>query len=108
LIYGTGYSDLFSIVLMPSYDLTDKIELVGRYTFSTSEDDDGVRLQKRYESSAALNPRGDTYHAIYGGITYRICGDKLKLMTGVEYSTLSGGDADYDGLTYFAGVRTQF
>lgn len=108
LIYGTGDSDLFSIVLMPSYDLTDKIELVGRYTFSTSEDDDGVRLQKRYESSAALNSRGDAYHAIYGGITYRICGDKLKLMTGVEYSTLSGGDADYDGLTYFAGVRTQF
>ena len=111
LIYGSDdevNGDIYSIVIMPHYDLTDKIELVGRYTFSASGGENGVQLQKRYEQPAATDNRGDSYHAFYGGVNYRICGDKLKLMTGIEYSTLDGGDSDYDGFTYFAGVRTYF
>ncbi len=111
LIYGSDdgdHGDIFSVVIMPHVDLTDKLELVGRYTFSTSSSDEGVRLQSRYERAADFSDRGDTYHALYGGLNYRLCGDKLKLMTGVEWSTLSGGSDDFDGFTYFAGVRTYF
>ena len=123
IIYGTGtdnknHGDVFGIVLMPTYALTDKLEAVFRYTYSTSDSPTGIRLQSRYERPAAdLNQRGSDYNAFYLGLNYYICKDKLKLMTGVEYSTLgapavgSGHDkqsGDYDGWTYFAGVRLYY
>jgi hypothetical protein len=46
--------------------------------------------------------RSDLYNAVYAGLQYFICEDKLKLMTGVEWSDLDGGG---DSWTYFAGIR---
>lgn len=117
LIYATGVddnrnSDAFSLVIMPYYALTEKLEAVFRYTYSTSDGAEGIRLQSRYErggDAAPLNTRGDNYNAFYLGLNYYICGDKLKLMNGVEYATLDAPKgADWDGWTYFAGVRLYF
>ena len=117
LIYGTGIndnrnSDVFGLVIMPYYAITEKLEGVFRYTYSQSDGEEGIRLQSRYErarGAAPLNARGDSYNAFYAGLKYYLCGDKLKLMTGVEYATLDAPVSDdWDGWTYFAGVRLYF
>lgn len=112
IIYGVGegdVGDVFGIVVMPYYEITDKLEGVLRYTYSTGDGDDSIRLQKRYERPAStLGEYGDNYHAIYGGLNYYICGDKLKLMTGVEWATLDRPGGSFDSWTYLAGVRLYF
>ena len=111
LIYGIegsfGNDDVYGLVLMPYYDLTDNLELVFRYTFSKSVSEDGLNVQSRYERASAGRLRGDEYHAFYGGLNWYICGDKLKIMNGIEYSQLDGlNENDY--WTYFTGVRMYF
>jgi len=50
--------------------------------------------------------KGNTYASAYAGLNYYIYGHKLKLMNGVEYSHLGGGD--YDGYTFLSGLRFSF
>jgi phosphate-selective porin OprO/OprP len=113
LIYAIGYagvSDVFGLVVLPYYDINDGLRLVARYQYATADSSDGLRLQSRYERPAVedgSSTRGDDYHAIYAGLNWYICGENLKLMTGIEWSGL-GGKADYDGYTFFTGVRTNF
>ena len=104
-----GAGDVAGVVLMPWYDLTDKLKLVSRYQLSASNSNDGIRLQRRYERTVATPEaeRGDLYHAAYLGLNYQINGDKLKLMSGLEYSHLDGA-VEIDAWTFFAGVRLYF
>ncbi|VFN03582.1 MAG: Phosphate-selective porin O and P [Candidatus Kentron sp. G] len=118
LMYGEGtgdVSDVYGAVLMPYYDIADKFDVVLRYTYSDSDDKDGIRLQKRYEQTVAeYGDSGDSYHAIYGGLNYYICKDKLKMMLGLEYSTLdrfqedTDSTDDFDQVTFFSGIRLYF
>lgn len=117
--YATGadgtYSDVFGFFVQPTYDIIPKkLQLVGRYSFASSDGPLGVSGQSRYErvvsASAAPNRgRGDTYHALYGGVQYFIYGDKLKLMAGAEYAKLDNETSDsYDGVTLLSGLRFSF
>lgn len=117
IIYAAGIddahnSDVFGIVFMPSYYLTDDLQAVFRYQYAVSDSDDGIRLRSRYEragDAAPLNTRGEDYHAFYAGLNYYICDHKLKLMLGAEYATLdSPNAADWDGWTWLAGVRMYY
>ncbi len=103
-------SDVFGFFIQPTYDvIPKKLQLVGRYSFSTSEGDLGVIGQGRYERTVAdAGGRGDLYHAIYGGLQYFIHGDKLKLMAGAEWSRLDGPVEAYDGFTLLSGIRFSF
>lgn len=108
---GTGDdTDVFGFFIQPTYDIIpDKLQLVGRYSFATSEGDLGVVGQGRYERTvAAAGGRGDSYHALYGGLQYFIHGDKLKLMAGAEWSRLDGPVEAYDGVTLLSGIRFSF
>ena len=68
---------------------------------------DGLSLPSRYEgASDTTDGSGNTYTSAYLGINYYIYGHKLKLMNGVEYSHLGGGD--YDGFTFLSGLRFSF
>ena len=114
LIYASGSgetADVWGIVVMPYYSLTEKLEGVFRYTCTDSDAGDGIRLAGRYEREVdnLSVDRGDNYQSIYLGANYYIYGDRLKLMSGVEYSTadLRGG-ADWDSWTWFGGVRFHF
>jgi phosphate-selective porin OprO/OprP len=83
---------------------------------ASSSDPDGMKLQSRYESvSPNTNPlngkrtsdsSGNTYFSTYLGLNYYLHGHKAKLMTGVEYSHLGGGD--YNGTTFYSGLRIAF
>ena len=113
LIFAAGSDDnpdLYGAVLMPSYSLTDTTELVARYDIAYS---DGLRLRRRYERSVpevADGGRGDFFQGVYLGLNHYIHDHKLKLMTGVQYSDMDGGGdgGDFDGWTWFGGVRLFF
>src|SRR5215471_11128413 len=118
LTWAHGLGDrpaAFGITLLPTYVIAknllskkDVLQAVLRYQFAASNKDNGLQLQQRYEQEIMSGGAGDHYHAIYGGINYLIFGDRLKLMTGVEYSTMHDSAHDggaFNGWTYFAGVR---
>jgi phosphate-selective porin OprO/OprP len=74
---------------------------------ASSSDPDGLRVPSRYERLVAGDDeKGNTYTSAYLGLNYYLYGHKLKLMNGVEYSTLGGGD--YDGYTFMSGLRFSF
>jgi phosphate-selective porin OprO and OprP len=108
---GSGAdSSVFGFFVQPTYDIMPgRLQLVGRYTFSTSTGDTGVRPQGRYEVPAG-SARGDSYHALYLGGQYFLHGDKLKLLAGAEYAALGeNSSADrYDGFTFLTGFRLSF
>ena len=104
---------LFGLVIMPYFDITEKLQGVLRYHYAASDGPDGIRSRSRYERAAIDDgggTRGDSYHSIYAGLNYYIYDHKLKLMTGLEYANLDGvdSDSDYDGWTYLAGVRLYY
>lgn len=103
--------NLFGVILLPSYKLTEQIELVARYQYLASNKDNGVSLQKRYERRAPELPtsKGNNYHALYGGVNYYIYKDKLKLMGGLEYSHMDlANNGSYNQMTLFGAVRFYF
>lgn len=104
-------SDSVGFYIQPTYDiLAKKVQLVGRYSYATSESPQGISGQSRYERKVAdAQGLGDAYHSIYGGAQYFIHGDKLKLMAGGEWSRLQNGDTDsYNGFTWLSGIRLSF
>ena len=111
---GDGVPGVFGVYLQPTYDLVPKkLQVVGRYTWTTGDGPDSVLAQSRYERMAPSHTgggRGGEYHAGYLGLQYFIYGDKLKLMAGAEYAHLTGGGngGDFDGLTVLTGIRLSF
>lgn len=106
-----GIGDLYGFIILPSFDITDRIQLVLRYQFLTSNQSDGIRLQGRYERFAPDLPTtyGNNYQAVYGGINFYIYKDRMKIMSGMEYAHLEltrGGG--YNSLTLFAAFRMWF
>lgn len=106
--------DVAGFFIQPTYDLIPKkLQLVGRYSFSAGDGIDSIRAQSRYELEAPNitgSGRGNQYQAFYLGGQYFFYGDKLKLLAGGEYATLSGGNngGDYDGFTFLTGIRFSF
>ncbi len=89
---GGRRGDAHGINFQPSFFLTDTLQIVGRYQLATSDQPAGLTAQRRYERNVGLTP-GNLYQAAYAGVNYFIAGHRLKLMTGVEYATLSGRDS---------------
>lgn len=103
--YG-GQSDLWAAMLMPSFDITPRLQAVARLTRLESRDDDGLRLA-RYENRV-VSGRGDAYSEIYLGLNYYFYGHKLKLQTGVQYAEMRDRAEDggaYAGWAWTSGLR---
>jgi len=113
-----GNKSVMSLTVLPTYifwhDLIrqgDAWEAVLRYQYAVSDGANGLQLQSRYEQKVVPGGLGNNYNAVYAGINYLIYGNRLKLMTGVEYSLMKNSSAtgdSYNGWTYFAGVRLYF
>ncbi|MGA0805829.1 MAG: porin [Pseudohongiellaceae bacterium] len=73
--------------LQPSWFITRKVQLVGRYQLAFSDSPAGLRAQRRYERPAGLD-RGDHYQAAYVGADYYLAGHRTKLMAGLEYARM--------------------
>lgn len=102
--------DLFGIVLMPHYMLTDRLQFVGRYTWSGSNESDGIRLLNRYErrSVPAGFEFGDRHNAFYAGLNYYFYGHKLKLLSGIEYTDFDSVSGNTSIWTGKAALRFYF
>ena len=77
---ATGYlrqSDLWSVMAMPFFNVTDKFNSSARYTFIESDDPNGVQLAT-YENRVVTG-RGDRYNEAYAGANYYFYGHRLKL-----------------------------
>lgn len=102
--------DLFGLVVMPHYMLTDRLQFVGRYTWSGSDTDDGIRLLDRYERRA-VPPGfefGDRHQALYAGLNYYFYGHKLKLMSGLEYTDFESVNGNTSIFTANLALRFYF
>ncbi|MFT4176619.1 MAG: porin [Luteolibacter sp.] len=104
---GSNQSDVVGLTIIPTYDFTKCLQLVGRLQVASSSDPNGLRVSSRYERLAAGDDEsGNTYTAAYLGLNYYIYGHKLKFMNGIEYSQIGGGT--YDGYTFMSGLRMSF
>ncbi len=107
--YGSGYGsqgDVFGFLVMPFYNITDKLQIVARYTYLEGDTDNSLRFS-RYESFATSG-RGDEYQEIYAGLNYYLYGHKLKLQTGFTYAMMEDAANDggnYDGWSWTTGLR---
>ena len=109
---------LFGLTLMPAYMLGknvilkgDALEAVLRYQYSTCNGANGLQLQQRYEQKLVSGGQGDNYNAVYGGLNWLLYENRLKLMTGVEYSVMTDNAEDggnFKGLTYLTGIRLYY
>lgn len=109
---GQGHQgDVWGASLTPTYFLVpNKLQAVLRYQYAHG-DNNGLKLQQRYEGLApdlTAMGVGSDYNAVYAGLNYYIYGHNLKLMTGVEYNSLTGGPQNFSGWTYLAGLRASF
>ncbi len=112
-----GQSSVWGLTLLPTYELSqnlfiggDALQLALRYQYAESDESNGLLLPKRYEQEVAIGG-GDNYQAFYLGLSYLLNSDKLKLMAGAEYAEMDdpiNDGGDYQGWTYFAGLRLYF
>jgi phosphate-selective porin OprO and OprP len=104
---ATGYlgqSDLWSVMLMPYVNATDKLQLVTRYTTVQSEDPAGVQLLN-YENRVVTR-RGDSYNEWYLGANYYFYGHRLKVQSGLDYADLDNlSNQIYNGWGWTTGLR---
>ena len=109
LALGEGYfdqSDLWGLVLMPFYDVSELVQLVGRYTYLSSDHGNGL-VFNRYEDKIAQGA-GDEYHEIYAGLNLFFYGHKLKWQTGLQYAQMddkADDGGEYDGWGITSGLR---
>jgi phosphate-selective porin OprO/OprP len=110
---GTGLgaqSNIWGFLIEPYYNLTPQLQLVARYGFANSSADNGLALQKRYEQKVETG-KGNEYQSAYFGVNYFIYGQKLKVMSGIEYSEMQDRANDggaFNGWTLLTGVRMYF
>ncbi len=106
---GQGYygqSDLWGFYIMPYHRFHTDWEVVGRYTFLDSKDENGLRFG-RYERSIAEG-KGDRYNELFLGLNYYWYGHKLKLQNGIQYVDMrdqANDGGDYSGWSWTTAFR---
>jgi phosphate-selective porin OprO and OprP len=101
-----GQRDVWSFMLMPYINATDKLQFVGRYTFVDSDGDNGVAIPA-YESRVARGA-GDRWSSGYAGVNYYFYAHRLKLQSGVEFARMRDRANDggvYSGTSWVTGLR---
>jgi len=106
---GDGYlgqSDVSGLMLMPYWNLGERMQIVTRYTWLESDGPNGVRLA-RYEREVTSG-NGDEFNEIYVGFNYYWYGHKLKLQTGLQHVDMKDVAADggaHEGWSWTTGFR---
>jgi phosphate-selective porin OprO and OprP len=101
-----GQQDLWSAMVMPFYNITDKLQAVTRYTYIDSDGPNGIR-PTGYEARV-VSGRGDEYNELYLGANYYFYGHKLKVQSGVQWADMNDSANDggeYSGVSWTTGIR---
>lgn len=112
---GKRGGSFHALMLMPYFWIVEnRLQGVLQYQYAGASEDEGIRANSRYlrsQHSPGVNVnsgRGDELHTIYTGLNYHICGDHMKIMTGIEYAALDTPAGDVSTLTYLMAFRTFF
>jgi phosphate-selective porin OprO/OprP len=106
---GKGYagqSDVWGAVVMPYYDFNRHIQVILRYTYVRSADNNGVRLS-RYEDRI-VDGGGNEYNELYAGVNIYFYDHKLKWQTGLKYASMkddANDGGEYRGWELSTGLR---
>ncbi len=109
LAWGRGYfdqSDIRGLSLMPFFKQSELLQWVFRYTYLSSEDDNGLRFH-RYEREIVAG-RGDEYKEAYLGLNLFFNKHKVKWQTGLQYTSMedaAGDGGEYAGWGLTTGLR---
>jgi phosphate-selective porin OprO/OprP len=109
LSFGRGFdaqSDVTGVVIMPIYNIDDRLQWVLRYTWLRSDDVNGIRLG-RYENEI-VDGTGNEYREGFAGFNWFFYGHKLKWQTGLQFTTMvddSDTGGNYDGWGVITGLR---
>jgi len=98
--------DIVGVMAMPFYNVTDRLQAVGRYTFLDSAGANGLILNT-YEDRV-VEGRGDRYRETYVGLNYYFYGHQLKLQTGLQHADMHDAANDggaFSGMSWSAGLR---
>ena len=115
--FGTeDNNNIFGVVILPTYLISDKLEAVFRYQWARSSEMTSVpkssssRGLRRVARNDGLGTgSGDVNHTLYAGLNYYIAGDNLKVMTGIEYESIDGAPGrGIEGITFWTAIRTYF
>ena len=101
-----GQSGMWAFQGMPFVNVTDKFQVVGRYTLVESDSPNGIRLAT-YESRIVAG-RGDEYNELYLGANYYFYGHRLKLQSGVQFADMNdraNDGGEYSGVAWTTGLR---
>ena len=101
-----GQPDMWGTMVMPYYNITDKLQAVTRYSYMNSDGPNGIRLAG-YEARVVPG-RGDEYNELYLGANYFFYGHKLKVQTGVQWADMNDSANDggeYSGVSWTTGIR---
>jgi phosphate-selective porin OprO/OprP len=104
-----GQSDLWGVMTMPFFNVTDKLQFVGRHTYVKSQDVNGVQLGT-YENRT-VSGRGDRYNELYLGANYYFYAHKLKLQSGAQFGDMNDLAHDggaYTGFAWTSGLRVSW
>ena len=98
-------NDLIGLQLMPFYDITDRTQVVFRYTYLKSSGGDSIRLSK-YEKGLFGIKRNEAGE-MFLGINHYLYGHKLKWQNGIQYTEMDreSGSEGYDGWGFTSGIR---
>lgn len=88
--------DFYQLMVMPTYDITSKLQAVFRYQYGHGSEPGSIGLINRQDATIGKYS-GDVYNAAYLGMNYFLYGYKARLMAGVEYFDLSGNTAANSG-----------
>lgn len=112
---GTQGGSFHALMVMPYFWIVEnRLQSVLQYQYAGSSEAEGIRTGIRYvraQHSPGVDVnsgRGDELHTLYAGLNYHICGDNLKIMTGIEYAALDTPAGDVSTLTYLVAFRTFF
>jgi hypothetical protein len=108
--------DFHGAIVMPWYWIvSERLQLVARYQYARADESEGLRIDNRYIGALHALPGtdldggyGDEHHSYYLGLNWHLCGDRLKIMGGVSYDTMSARTDDFEGTSYLLAFRTYF
>lgn len=105
--HGLGrQSNLWGFALMPNYSFSEHQQVVLRYTYLNSSDDNGLKLG-RYEREV-VSGKGNRYKEVYLGYSVFVYDHKLKWQTGLQYTKMedkADDGGEYQGWGLSTGLR---
>ena len=101
-----GQSDVWGVDAMPFFDISPRTQVVLRWTYLRSRDDNGLRLN-RYDDRVEAG-LGDRYDELLVGYNVLFYDHKLKWQTGASWAQMhdaAGDGGAYQGVTLSTGLR---